>query len=1543
MPTLSQLLANVPQQQAQPQSSGGDLMSTLADVGGAGLGAVASVGNFLDLPGSSVRDILAGENPLDQWLSPLSDKNRTTGRQLLEQYGMRKNRETGLMGWLTDPGEGLRDLAGFAAEIALDPFGPVTKAAAGAKALAPVISFAGRAHPAVKAVGRGAKYIFDTIPEKMTRPIVDTLSSTGRTLRSLFDKGAEGITEESVMPFAEQARAAADQWRGRAGVQLSELVTTSNSNGFNLVADDTLDLKDPANLMKDNSMYRVRAREDQIRRAIEGVYNPDDATLRPGDLATIGQSDQIRQVEFINRTPTGTQVKFADDDTLYNDWDVQPHYLSAREQIPQPVLDTIERIKTDFNAVRGRLKDLGYDPGELIDVVDFAHRRKSNELRQAEQIGGLNIPNWLRKNNRSLTDSLAVPGGREMVYRAFRGGTTDVNQLYNDPAFQSIVEHIDSQAAPIDIDGLTTSILPDMVGVKHIADMASTLDMAPEELWQELVRTRPVNKTGTVAYTTQPGTYDVVSGTQAVGQFGVRMIDDIAEVSPTYLQPDQFDDAMQYVEHDLATKGASRVDVKVTPDIADVLKKRGYQGSQIVEDGTEVWSKPLYQAGKMVVDHPLMLSKAEFKDSLQKWYDWQVTQVKDGNAKGFQPGRGWWKSWTDLRPGPNGEERIINFDAEGFQPIDLNTLDAMRPVLPNVEDYDIARAALESGKEVLIGKRVLKRGKPAEFVMITPTIKAQVEGRFKKVMERLDETMSSDPLTAKEAIYDHLHRAIERNYGDRVDKWMPALGERGMVTSVAADGTTHAASVNQWHKIYNDTLERGEGFTAPMRALLRLDDTSLKAMLFTDDQIAELTRLRGDIVPDASIELVDRHRALALDMGDKVERRYVPMFSRSAGADQFDYITRNGAAVEVLTATKNYLAGAVKSAIRDKGDGIGKLTADLDVVYDPASKRGVTMAEAIQQGFFPEKLNKEVFTENIRQDLIADGVFKESDDPKEILRQMNTIKSVRLNANTWKELKTFNEGFTGEMPELNAILRGFGSLATLTKAFQLSWSPATAIRDGGSSMANAFLMGGMNPVTALGRWGKKAWSFIRGASIDPGEGIQEIENYLAVRGLQSNPKTRGEAFQNMWNSYTMSGSLHPNVVTADAARMAESELTSDMVGNQAKMQEFVGGLKRTVLRPWKIFDPRVQGVWTRDELGRVVQRSKSENPLVDVNNNLRGMIDNFVRSMYVMDRASKTGSLQDAFAAADKFLLNADPSKFTRFENKYMKTLIPFYSFMRQSLPLFMSEMIANPGGKLGMTIRATRLGQGGSDGYVPYQYLDTAAIPLGQTDDGTLKYMTSFGLMHEDAVKYAGNLLQGDLRALQQQVTSSASPLIKWWIENSTNTSLFSQGPMGGRRLDDLDPSIGRVLSNVGLQDVDASDRARPFLDSPTLESLAAAGPASRIFSIAKVATDQRADAMTKVLRLLTGVRTEYVTQEMVTRDLRDRLNAIQIEAGARPLTTVSGTEKLQEHLTAQGDMAKVAVLQRIEEALAVQRKLVRDREKMKKDAVVDMLQQAR
>jgi len=86
------------------------------------LNLLGKFGNVMDLPGSSVRDLITGNNPFDQWLTPTEDVNRVSGRDVLSQFGlMRPNHETGMSGWLSDPGEGLRDIGGALFEGLLDP------------------------------------------------------------------------------------------------------------------------------------------------------------------------------------------------------------------------------------------------------------------------------------------------------------------------------------------------------------------------------------------------------------------------------------------------------------------------------------------------------------------------------------------------------------------------------------------------------------------------------------------------------------------------------------------------------------------------------------------------------------------------------------------------------------------------------------------------------------------------------------------------------------------------------------------------------------------------------------------------------------------------------------------------------------------------------------------------------------------------------------------------------------------------------------------------------------------------------------------------------------------------------------------------------------------------------------------------------------------------------------------------------------------------------------------------------------------------------
>ena len=221
--------------------------------------ALESLGNILDLPGSSVRDALAAKNPFDQWLTPTRSENRTTGRELLRQHGLVGNKD----GWGNA-------IAGFGAEVLLDPttymgVGIFTK---GGKALSKAGLLRGsfdnltdsttktvrnvleeaedveKARESFRLAGgtdamldQPLKRVVDFAGNDVAKPFapaidkaIDAISSTApmRHLRAAFDTRVMNVVSKPAQEIAEHRKAALDETIAELGYRFAPAVKNSD-------------------------------------------------------------------------------------------------------------------------------------------------------------------------------------------------------------------------------------------------------------------------------------------------------------------------------------------------------------------------------------------------------------------------------------------------------------------------------------------------------------------------------------------------------------------------------------------------------------------------------------------------------------------------------------------------------------------------------------------------------------------------------------------------------------------------------------------------------------------------------------------------------------------------------------------------------------------------------------------------------------------------------------------------------------------------------------------------------------------------------------------------------------------------------------------------------------------------------------------------------------------------------------------------------------------------------------------------------------------
>lgn len=258
-----------------------------------------------------------------------------------------------------------------------------------------------------------------------------------------------------------------------------------------------------------------------------------------------------------------------------------------------------------------------------------------------------------------------------------------------------------------------------------------------------------------------------------------------------------------------------------------------------------------------------------------------------------------------------------------------------------------------------------------------------------------------------------------------------------------------------------------------------------------------------------------------------------------------------------------------------------------------------------------------------------------------------------------------------------------------------------------------------------------------------------------------------------------------------------------------------------------------------------------------------------------------------AEAAAKVEKLHFNYAKLTPFEKDVAKRAIPFWTFSRKMSELVVDDLIKNPGGKLAQTIRATRLSQQ-DDPATPEYVSQTTAIPFGKLEDGTASYLTGFGMAHEDPLSFIGADRESGMLSPQSSILellSRTSPLIKAPIELATGESFFQKGPMGGRELIDMDPTLGRLASNVsewaGQGPIeDAAGRAYP-VGGNFVEHLVANSPYARFASTARAVTDPRKyeggpfPGSKALLNTFTGLRVSDVSPEAQQAVIRERVSA--------------------------------------------------------------------
>lgn len=629
-------------------------------------------------------------------------------------------------------------------------------------------------------------------------------------------------------------------------------------------------------------------------------------------------------------------------------------------------------------------------------------------------------------------------------------------------------------------------------------------------------------------------------------------------------------------------------------------------------------------------------------------------------------------------------------------------------------------------------------------------------------------------------------------------------------------------------------------------------------------------------------QMVDRHKELASVILSQPEIRQKGIFTNDPIVD----INESLLAVQNITARNQKLIQQLSNPINQLGQ--------KDFVRLKPGEKAVTIQDMMKAG----GLNSKVALERIAE---AMNVPKTK-------ASLKAIRNTVIDPEIAKDLLGTQQRLKLPVP-VEKALNLANSFTSLFKAGVLTW-PARHTRD---------LTSGM-----MRNWEQKMFSFdsakmshniLQGKVVEGAKDIPAVQDWLNSKRLPINDENATNALKDMYASMragrTDIGTDIPTAPGAAAAAPGASSLPHQVQTRKDFLSQ-VPGLEKTL--DWKQIGRKFTGREPGTNLNPLNVRGvggKTESTFgpVAASDQIGQYTDNMNRMTGFIELLKKGVRPEDAMKKVDDVQVSYHSRNFTPTENM-LKTAFPFYSFSSRQVPYVGKELINNPGGRLGQTIRAANSGRN-DDEVAPDYVSQSASIPLGgvpllgDAPAGTNRYLTGLGLMFEDPLSFIG----GGVRGAGAEAISRTTPWIKAPIEWASGESFFQRGPLGGRDLKDMDPLMGRIGKNVaqiaqdpsllvtGKGQAGVEPYRMPF--SEPVEFAAANSPLSRLLSTTRQLTDTRKNAAVKALNAFTGLRISDVDQRTRDAIVRELLQQQMREMGASEFTQTYFKEARKQNMS--------------------------------------------